>query len=80
MSLVELGTIASAIIAIITLITKLFNLIAAIQQLISRLDFLQSELNRQHSNLQRLFKLYDDHEKRMIMMEQLQKRGYSNAA
>ena len=40
MSLIELGALASALVAVITLITKLYNLIAAIQQLIGRLDFL----------------------------------------
>ena len=65
MSLIELGALASALVAIITLITKLYNLIAAIQQLIGRLDFLQSEINHQHLIPKQLIKLYDHHEQRL---------------
>lgn len=47
MTLIEIGAMSSAAVAVITLITKLFNLIAAIQALIQRLDQLHQEVNRQ---------------------------------
>ncbi|MGY3815139.1 hypothetical protein ACWOA6_06295 [Globicatella sulfidifaciens] len=80
MSLIELGALASALVAVITLITKLYNLIAAIQQLIVRLDFLQSEINHHHLIQKQLIKLYDHHEQRLNRVEQIQKRGNQDAA
>lgn len=80
MSLIELGALASALVAVITLITKLYNLIAAIQQLIGRLDFLQSEINHHHLIQKQLIKLYDHHEQRLNRVEQIQERGNQDAA
>lgn len=44
MSLIEIGGLASAVVAVFTLTGKIVNLITTIQSLISRLDQLQKDM------------------------------------
>lgn len=44
MSMIEFGSLASALVAVITLISKIINLITTIQSLINRLDQLQKDM------------------------------------
>lgn len=44
MSMIEIGGLASAVIAVITLTGKIVNLITTIQSLINRLDHLQGDM------------------------------------
>ena len=44
MSIIEIGALASAVIAVITLTGKVVNLITTIQPLINRLDQLQQDM------------------------------------
>ena len=44
MSIIEIGALASAVIAVITLTGKVVNLITTIQSLINRLDQLQQDM------------------------------------
>lgn len=44
MSVIELGSLAGAMIAVVTLITKIVSLITSIQNLINRLDTMQREI------------------------------------
>lgn len=44
MSIIEIGGFASALVAVVTLISKIIRLITTIQSLINRLDQLQKEL------------------------------------
>ena len=44
MSIIEIGALASAVIAVITLTGKVVNLITTIQSLINRLDKLQQDM------------------------------------
>jgi len=45
MSMIEIGGIASGLVAVITLISKMIKLITTIQSLINRLDQLQEDMN-----------------------------------
>lgn len=45
MGIIEIGGIASGLVAAITLITKIIKLITTIQSLINRLDQLQKDMN-----------------------------------
>lgn len=44
MSIIEIGGFASALVAVMTLISKIVSLIATIQSLINRLDQLQKDM------------------------------------
>lgn len=44
MSIIEIGAFASALVAVVTLITKIIRLITTIQSLINRLDQLQKDM------------------------------------
>lgn len=80
MTLIELGALASALVAIITLITKLFNLISAIHQLIARLEFLQTEVNRQDLVQEQLLQLLNRFDKRLHSLETIVERDGLHAA
>lgn len=45
MGIIEIGGIASGLVAVITLISKIIKLITTIQSLIHRLDQLQTDMN-----------------------------------
>ena len=45
MGIIEIGGIASGLVAVITLISKIIKLITTIQSLINRLDQLQTDMN-----------------------------------
>lgn len=44
MSILEIGALASGLIATITLISKIINLITSIHSLVNRLDYLQKDM------------------------------------
>lgn len=69
MSIIELGALASATIAVITLITKLFNLISAIQQLIHRLDSLQNDVNNHEAVYKKMIQWLNHLDHRLIKVE-----------
>lgn len=71
MTLIEIGAMSSAAVAVLTLITKLFNLIAAIQALIQRLDDLHHEVIRQQSVEKEVIVRLNRHEQRINHLEQL---------
>lgn len=69
MTLIQIGTIASAILALITLITKLFDLIGAIYDLIGKLDTLSRQVDY-HQELYHQIQLeVGSHAKRIHRLE-----------
>lgn len=69
MTIIEIGGLASGIIAIITLISKLFQLISEIQKLILRLDIIQNEMDRQKQGQSNQQVQLDQHDKRILTLE-----------
>jgi outer membrane murein-binding lipoprotein Lpp len=63
MGMIEIGGIASALVAVITLITKIIKLITTIQSLINRLDQLQKDMNTTRE-------LWEDTSERMVSLDQ----------
>lgn len=80
MNLIEVGAIASSLIAIVTLITKLFNLITSIHKLIERLDVLQVKINHHEEIHAQLVQILKEHERRIMRLEQMEKRGVLRVA
>lgn len=69
MTLIEAGGLASGLIAIITLLSKLIHLISEIQKLILRLDLIQNEIDM-HKDSQRNQQVQlDKHNKRILTLE-----------
>ena len=68
-SLIEIGGVASGLIAIITLITKLIHLISEIQKLIYRLDLIQKEMDQTKSQSQLNQEELDKQDKRILKLE-----------
>ena len=69
MSVIELGSLAGAMIAVITLITKMISLITSIQNLINRLDTMQSEIQSSQHGLRDLSTRVNAHDSRIQRLE-----------
>lgn len=69
MSIIELGSLAGAMVAVITLITKMIRLITAIQNLIHRLDRMQTEIESNQVTLHDFTQQLTSHDKRLTNLE-----------
>jgi len=69
MTVLELGSLAGAMVAVITLITKMISLITSIQNLINRLDIMQRDIEFSKSGLQRVNNRVDEHDDRINILE-----------
>lgn len=67
--MLELGSLAGAMVAVITLITKMISLITSIQNLINRLDIMQRDIEFSKSGLQRVNDRVDEHDDRINILE-----------
>lgn len=74
MAIIEMGALASAVLAILTLIDKLWHLIEAIQGLIQHMHTLQDELRRLKMDQHALKYTITQHHKRLISLENQSKR------
>lgn len=63
MGIIEIGGIASGLVAVITLITKVVKLITTIQSLINRLDQLQKDMKTTKG-------LWEETSERMVSLDQ----------
>ncbi|MGF3066266.1 hypothetical protein [Facklamia sp. P12934] len=62
MHLIDLGSYAGAIIAVITLISKLIGLITALHDLIERIDWMQAKLEAFNQELQTIKQKVDQND------------------
>lgn len=69
MVIIQTGAIASALLAVFTLITKLISLVNAIQALISRIDAMQKDVDLAKGERAYIFKELDHHDKRILFIE-----------
>lgn len=69
MSIIELGSLAGAMVAVITLITKMIRLITSIQNLIHRLDRMQTEIESNQVALHDFTQQLESHGKRLTSLE-----------
>lgn len=69
MSLIELGSLAGAMVAVITLTTKIISLITSIQNLITRLDVMQRDLEYNTLKIREVTKLVNSHESKFFVVE-----------
>ena len=69
MSLIELGSLAGAMVAVITLTTKIISLITSIQNLINRLDVMQRDLEYNKSKISEVTKQINTHESKIFIIE-----------
>lgn len=69
MSVIELGSLAGAMIAVITLITKMVSLITSIQNLINRLDTMQTEIEAGKHGLHGLTQRVNSQDTRIHTLE-----------
>lgn len=69
MTVIELGGIASATVAIITLISKMISLITSIQNLINRIDKIQTDIEYSKTGLSEVNQRVDDHQGRISILE-----------
>ena len=75
MNLLELGGLASALVAIITLISKLVTLIVAIQALITKIDTMQEDLIQTKLTSQQLQQYLHQLAIRVRQLEHLYQKG-----
>lgn len=69
MTLIELGSLAGAMVAVITLTTKIISLITSIQNLINRLDVMQRDLEYNKSKISEVTKQVNTHESKIFFIE-----------
>lgn len=69
MTLIELGSLAGAMVAVITLTTKIISLITSIQNLINRLDVMQRDLEYNRSKISEVTKQVNTHESKIFIIE-----------
>lgn len=69
MTLIELGSLAGAMVAVITLTTKIISLITSIQNLINRLDVMQRDLEYNKSKISEVTKQVNTHESKIFIIE-----------
>lgn len=69
MTLIELGSLAGAMVAVITLTTKIISLITSIQDLINRLDVMQRDLEYNKSKISEVTKQVNTHESKIFVIE-----------
>ena len=69
MSLIELGSLAGAMVAVITLTTKIISLITSIQNLITRLDVMQRDLEYNTLKIREVTKQVNSHESKFFVVE-----------
>lgn len=69
MSLIELGSLAGAMVAVITLTTKIISLITSIQNLITRLDVMQRDLEYNTLKIREVTKQVNSHESNFFVVE-----------
>lgn len=80
MTIIEIGTTASALIAIITLITKLYHLIATLQKLMATIHYLEQQVVQLQQMLNQLIRNDDRQEQRILTLEVNRERGQRYAA
>lgn len=69
MSVIEIDSLAGAIVTVITLISKIVTLITSIQNLIIRLDTMQTEIEKSKGGLTKIIVKVDVHEDRINILE-----------
>lgn len=69
MTLIELGSLAGAMVAVITLTTKIISLITSIQNLINRLDVMQRDLEYNKTKISEVTKQVNTHESKIFVIE-----------
>ncbi|XJS10983.1 hypothetical protein ACF3NG_01585 [Aerococcaceae bacterium WGS1372] len=69
MSIIELGSLAGATVAVITLISKIISLITSIQNLIHRLDRMQTEIESNQVALHDFTLQMKNHDQRLTSLE-----------
>lgn len=69
MSVIELGSLAGAMIAVVTLITKMISLITSIQNLINRLDTMQREIEASKHGIHDLIQRVNTHDTKLHTLE-----------
>lgn len=69
MAFIELGSLAGAMVAVITLTTKIISLITSIQNLINRLDVMQRDLEYNKSKISEVTKQINTHESKIFIIE-----------
>ncbi|MFL2140880.1 hypothetical protein [Ruoffia sp. FAM 26254] len=69
MAFIELGSLAGAMVAVITLTTKIISLITSIQNLINRLDVMQRDLEYNKSKISEVTKQVNTHESKIFIIE-----------
>ena len=69
MTLIELGSLAGAMVAVITLTTKIISLITSIQNLINRLDVMQRDLEFNNTKISEVTKRVNTHESKLFVIE-----------
>ncbi|MGX7108512.1 hypothetical protein [Facklamia miroungae] len=74
MNLIDYGSYAGAIIAVITLISKMIRLITAIHDLVERIDWMQAKLEDNHQAIQSLRQRVEWHERYLWPLETCQER------
>ncbi|MCR8968922.1 hypothetical protein [Facklamia sp. 7083-14-GEN3] len=72
MHLIDIGSYAGAIIAVITLISKLIGLITALHNLIERIDWMQAKLEAFNKELLTIKQKVDWHDHYMWQVERCQ--------
>lgn len=70
MTVIEMGSLAGAMIAVMTLISKIISLIASIQNLITRLDTMQRDIEFSQSNIILIKDQTGQHENRLSLLEE----------
>lgn len=70
MTVIEMGSLAGAMIAVMTLISKIISLIASIQNLITRLDTMQRDIEFSQSNIILIKDQTGQHENRLFLLEE----------
>lgn len=74
MTLIDLGSYAGAAVALVTLLSKLVNLITAIHDLIERIDWMQEELQSFCCQIQGIKEQVLDHDRRLLKVERKDER------
>ena len=69
MGLVEIGAVASGLLAVVTLTNKIIKLITTIQSLIQRLDQLQTDMTTMQELWEKTNEKYEDLDQRLRQIE-----------
>ncbi|MGX7092941.1 hypothetical protein [Hutsoniella sourekii] len=77
MSLIEYGSYASALIAVMTLVKQLIDLIQALQNLIARIDAMHEDLSHHSESLADIERTLFTHDRRIHDLEEVTAYAYA---